>query len=124
MSDPVTQPQQPGMEPVIALIRAIRPEWSQIAIATALTVVGTRPWQDRLRAIVALAVDPDTHSPGRLNQPGPWWPASPTTQPPRGQWREGMPPRDPDVNARGLELARAEIAARRSAQSQPEVVAP
>lgn len=60
---------------LVAEVREIRPAWSEAAIRRALDdeTVRHRPWPLTAQALLALARDETTASPGRLPIGGPWW---------------------------------------------------
>ena len=59
---------------IATAINLIRPDW---ATASIVTVIGKdhalRPAKDVGVALMWLALDPTTETPGRLNETGPWW---------------------------------------------------
>jgi hypothetical protein len=63
---------------LVAEVRAIRPEWTSGSIGRALTHpdVLERPAGMRRPALLAVARDPESRSPGRLAADGPWWQAA------------------------------------------------
>lgn len=61
-------------ETVATAINVLRPDWPTKQI---VTIIGRdhqhRPTLDIAAALLWLALDPDTETPGRLNESGPWW---------------------------------------------------
>lgn len=67
-----------------AAINVLRPDWPITSLQTFLANGHHhRPLRDVAVALTWIATDPDTHSPGRLNEPGPWWHASRTADVPQ-----------------------------------------
>lgn len=67
-----------------AAINVLRPDWPIPSLQTFLTNGHHhRPLRDVAVALTWIATDPDTQSPGRLNEPGPWWSASRTADTPQ-----------------------------------------
>ena len=65
---------RPEAEQVAAAVAMIRHDWLQSSLLTFLTRYHmARPARDVMLALVWCAYDPATDSPGRINQPGPWW---------------------------------------------------
>ena len=59
---------------IAAAIHAIRPDWPANSLTTFIARnLAERPARDVMLALVWCAYDPATDSPGRINQPGPWW---------------------------------------------------
>lgn len=77
VSHPTEEPPAAGqpVDELVDTVRAIRPEWSPTAIAAALADadVRTRPPAIVAAAILEVANDPASRSPGRLRGQGPWW---------------------------------------------------
>lgn len=100
-----------------ALVQTIRPEWDTAGILAALRTCGHRPLPLLSLASVQLALDPQTLTPNRLSQAGPWWPAepAPVRRPELRSVSElpPLPPADPERTKRGLALARAALASAR-----------
>jgi hypothetical protein len=65
----------PGLEALVAEVRAIRPEWSSASIRRALVHpdIAERGWCRARPAMLAVAADPQSRQPGRLSHDGPWW---------------------------------------------------
>lgn len=62
---------------VAAMANALRPEWRVDSLVTHLTANhGTRAYRDLAVAMAWICTDPDTESPGRLKEAGPWWDAT------------------------------------------------
>ncbi len=103
-------PQEQKPTDLVAEVRAIRPEWSERSIRRALSqpAVAERPAKVVRSAILAVASDPKSQAPGRLEHDGPWWRLPAPTKPPpvvRDEPWHATPPlgqRDNGkVNARG-----------------------
>lgn len=60
---------------LISAVRRLRPAWSTKSIDRALNVpsVTERPWDLTCAAMLAVARDPESKQPGRLEHDGPWW---------------------------------------------------
>jgi hypothetical protein len=88
--DDEDQDSAPGLETLVAEVRAIRPEWSSASIRRALAHpdVVERGWDRARAAMLAVAADPQSRQPGRLSRDGPWWnqPASSSAVDPRPPW--------------------------------------
>ena len=63
-------------EQIASAISIIRPDWLQSSIVTLLGKHQHRPARDAMLALVWIAYDPETTSPGRINADGPWWGAA------------------------------------------------
>lgn len=60
-----------------AIINGIHPEWPNASLLTFITRnLANRPYPDAVVAFVACAIDPDTKTPARLLENGPWWKAA------------------------------------------------
>ena len=72
---------------IAAAVNILRPDWSAESI---VTIIGRdhqhRPILDVTVALVWLALDAETATPGRLAESGPWWNAA------RAGYRTGNPP--------------------------------
>jgi hypothetical protein len=69
-------------EVIAGMANIARPDWPIPSLMTQLAKYATRPARDVAVAMVWLAMDPDTDSPGRISQHGPWWEAAiPRSQP-------------------------------------------
>lgn len=65
------------LERIAAMAVALRPEWVLASVLTNLKANhGTKPYRDLAVAIAWIATDPDTLTPGRLLEAGPWWAAT------------------------------------------------
>jgi len=65
------------LQRIAAMANALRPEWKTSSILTNLQANhGTRPYRDLAVALAWIATDPDTLTPGRLLEAGPWWEAT------------------------------------------------
>lgn len=64
----------PGLNALVADVRASRPEWSSRSIRRALAHpdVTERGWDRARRALLTVAADRESHQPGRLAHDGPW----------------------------------------------------
>lgn len=62
---------------IAAAVTCLRPEWPPASTVTLLldpeNHTAKRPWQDVAVALVYVACDPDSKSPARVLEPGPWW---------------------------------------------------
>ncbi|MFC0626147.1 hypothetical protein [Kribbella deserti] len=73
----------PQLERLAAMANALRPDWPTGSVLTHLKANhGTRPYQDLAIAIAWIATDPDTATPARLAEAGPWWQATQPHPPP------------------------------------------
>lgn len=60
-----------------AVIWGIRPEWPSSSLQTFITKnLADKPYHLATVAFVACAVDPDTKTPARVLENGPWWKAA------------------------------------------------
>lgn len=68
---------RPEAEQIATAVSIIRPDWVRTSLLTTLERLPAhhraRPARDVHLALVFLAYDPATHTPGRLGQDGPWW---------------------------------------------------
>jgi len=64
---------RPEAEQIAAAVSIIRPDWLQTSLVKMLEKHQHRPARDVALALIWCAYDPATDSPGRINQPGPWW---------------------------------------------------
>lgn len=65
---------RPEAEQIAAAITMVRPDWLQGSLVTLLGKHQHRPARDVMLALVWVAYDPATKSPGRINDDqGPWW---------------------------------------------------
>ena len=64
-------------EQIATAVSIIRPDWLRTSLVTTLGRLPEhyriRPARDVHLALLWLAYDPDTKTPGRLGQEGPWW---------------------------------------------------
>lgn len=60
-------------EMIARAARILRPDWITSSLMTILEEFADQPTRRVHLALVWLAHDPDTKTPGRLRQPGPWW---------------------------------------------------
>jgi hypothetical protein len=59
-----------------AIINCIRPDWPQASLTTHIAKhLSHRPFRDALIALAWVAADPDTATPARVLEHGPWWDA-------------------------------------------------
>lgn len=63
-------------------LHVLRPDWPADSLQTFLGQFLHRPLRDVAVAMVWVTTDPDTRSPGRVLEAGPWWSASRTTDAP------------------------------------------
>ena len=59
-----------------AMANALRPDWPLKSLYTLLTddeVLVKRSYRDVACALAWVGTDPETKTPARLSQPGPWW---------------------------------------------------
>jgi hypothetical protein len=58
-----------------AMANALRPDWHVKSLYTllCLDVVVKRAYRDVALALAWIATDPETRTPARLHEPGPWW---------------------------------------------------
>jgi hypothetical protein len=69
------------LERIAAMAHALRPDWPLSSLLTHLKANhGARPYLDLAVAMAWIATDPDTKTPARLMENGPWWAAT-TPQP-------------------------------------------
>jgi hypothetical protein len=60
-----------------AMANALRPDWQASSLYTHLTREhAPRGYRDLAVALAWIACDPDTKTPARLLEPGPWWSAT------------------------------------------------
>lgn len=58
-----------------AAVNALRPDWPTQSLTTFLhRNLETRDWRDTATAMAWIATDPDTRTPARVLEAGPWWP--------------------------------------------------
>ena len=61
-------------EKIAEIVGILRPDWP---VKSTVGLIGnnlaTRPFRDVLLAFVHIATDPESTSPGRILNPGPWW---------------------------------------------------
>ena len=59
-----------------AIINCIRPDWPQASLTTHIVKhLSHRPFRDVLVALAWVAADPNTQTPARVLEQGPWWDA-------------------------------------------------
>ena len=106
---------------IAAAANILRPDWPTASVQSYLDLRHAhRPYQDLAAAVAYIACDPDTRTPKRLEQDGPWWRVGVNAQrdparaaPPIGEvWREharhGIPATD-EQRRSALETARRAI---------------
>lgn len=65
------------LDRVAAAVNALRPDWPVASLRTYLrSRHASRAYADLAAALVAVAVDPASTTPARVEQPGPWWQAT------------------------------------------------
>lgn len=65
------------LERVAAMAHGLRPDWRYDSLVTHLRANhGTKPYRDLAVAMAWIAADPDTKTPARLLENGPWWAAT------------------------------------------------
>lgn len=65
-----------------AMANALRPDWPLKSLYTLLTdddVLVKRSYRDVAQALAWVGTDPQTKTPARLKEPGPWWGAAAAT---------------------------------------------
>jgi hypothetical protein len=79
------EPPDQRLADLVAEVKVIRPEWSERSIRRALTreSVVERPLEIVRHAALAVARDPTSQAPGRLEHDGPWWRTPAPPQQPR-----------------------------------------
>lgn len=66
-----------------AMASALRPDWPVRSLYTLLTddeVLVKRAYRDVATALAWIGTDPETKTPARLKEPGPWWSATVSTK--------------------------------------------
>lgn len=80
---------------------ALRPDWQRNSIVTLLAEYRHRDPRDVHLAAIWIAYDPDTRTPARLREDGPWWHLTDHSGPPRlTAWRDphaDITPATPDA---------------------------
>ena len=69
---------RPEAEHIADAITAIRPDWLRTSLLTILGRHQHRSARDVHLAMVWIAYDPETKTPGRIDADGPWWGAART----------------------------------------------
>lgn len=60
-----------------AIVWNVRPEWQQTSLHTLISRnLAAKPYHLAVVAFIACAVDPDTKTPARVLENGPWWRAA------------------------------------------------
>lgn len=67
---------QTQAERIAAAANTLRPDWPLTQLMGVLKQVASRQYRDIAVALTWLACDPDTRSPARILDAGPWWRAS------------------------------------------------
>src|SRR3954453_17983574 len=67
-----------AVERIAQAIHALRPQWPIASLETFLNDprLANRPTRDVAIALTWIAVDPDTRTPARVHEDGPWWRAA------------------------------------------------
>ena len=104
---------RPEAEQIATAISMLRPDWLRTSLLTLLAKHQHRSARDVMLALVWVAYDPETKTPGRIDAEGPWWAAARTAGMPdapqptprcdrHGDWlpclvcqREAVTPADP-----------------------------
>lgn len=68
-------------ERIAAQGHALRPDWPLASLMTILAAHRTKAYRDVAVALAWIATDPQTQTPGRLNESGPWWKATQAGEP-------------------------------------------
>lgn len=85
------------LERLAAAANALRPDWPTRSVLTTLTRDHAhRAYRDLAVALAWVAADPDTKTPARLAESGPWWAATEGGEPTR------LPPRRVPCDTHGL----------------------
>lgn len=66
-------PSQIELERLAAAINQLRPDWPRTSLLTYLTEHSARGYADLAIAAVAVATDPNSRTPRRMDEAGPWW---------------------------------------------------
>lgn len=69
---------RPEAEQIATAISMLRPDWLRTSLLTLLAKHQHRSARDVMLALVWVAYDPETKTPGRIDAEGPWWGASRT----------------------------------------------
>lgn len=65
------------LQRLAAMGNALRPDWAVGSLLTHLQAnYGTKPYRDIAVALAWIATDPDTATPARMKEAGPWWAAT------------------------------------------------
>lgn len=59
-----------------AMSHELRPDWPKQSILSGLHPLAMRAYRDVAVALAWIATDPDTKTPARLHEDGPWWQAT------------------------------------------------
>ena len=76
---------RPEAEAIAEAVSAIRPKWLKTSLLTLLADFQAKSARDVMLALVWVAYDPETKTPGRIREQGDWWNisrAASTTTPP------------------------------------------
>lgn len=70
-------PTKNEIDRLAAAIHALRPDWPQRSVLTYIArQQAARPYVDLAIALTAVAVDPTSKTPKRVEEAGPWWAAA------------------------------------------------
>lgn len=61
------------LQRLAAAINQLRPDWPTTSIQTYLQTHANRAYPDLAVAAIAVAVDPTSRTPRRMDEAGPWW---------------------------------------------------
>lgn len=64
---------RPEAEQIATAISMLRPDWLRTSLLTLLAKHQHRSARDVMLALVWVAYDPETKTPGRIDKDGPWW---------------------------------------------------
>lgn len=66
-------PTQNELERLAGAVNILRPDWPRTSLLTYFTEHAARAYADLAVAAVAVAVDPKSRTPRRMDEAGPWW---------------------------------------------------
>lgn len=66
-------PDKAQLERLAGALNILRPDWPRASLLTYLTEHEHRAYADLAVAVVAVAVDPASRTPRRMDEAGPWW---------------------------------------------------
>lgn len=85
-------PTRNEIERLAAMTHALRLDWPVSSLITHLQQNhGERPYRDLAVALAWIATDPDTKTPARLQEAGPWWTATSAQAPTKSGQRQRCP---------------------------------